>query len=206
MNDKITFPIVIDPIPTNKERFLGLLLIAFIFIPFIYGVFTSQGVYCLSLPVGIFGIMTFHLFTDEKFTTSKIIQRNKFISFDENGLEIFENDESVFYHWNELEKIEINLIAFKGKWKDEDGRYDGIENYIAFAFQNVNLKYLFYVDKPKEFNFLWDYLEKIILPKLYESKIIKDESIIISQLDYAALQRFKTKYNINRYTDFIYFN
>ncbi|KAF2510669.1 hypothetical protein EYY60_09135 [Flavobacterium zhairuonense] len=181
-------------------------LIVFIFVPFSYGVFTHQGVYCLSLPLGFFGILTFNHFTDYKFTTLQIIQKNKFISFDQNGLKILENDECDLYDWNQLENIEINLIAFKGKWKDEEGKYNGIENHIVFTFQNIIQKHRFYVEKPKEFNFLWDYFEKIILPKLYESKRIKNESIIISQLDYTELQKFKMKYNINRYTDFIYFN
>ena len=66
--------------------------------------------------------------------------------------------------------------------------------------------YLFYVETLKKFNLLSDYLEKIILPKLYQSKSIKNESIIISKLDYTELQKFKGKYNINRYTDFIHFN
>ncbi|TDP01032.1 hypothetical protein [Flavobacterium sp. 245] len=206
MNDKLIFPIVIHPIPTKLERFLSSFLIAFIFIPFSYGVFTGQGVYCWSLPFGFFGMLTFNHFTDYKFTTLKIIQKNKFISFDENGLKILQDDECFVYDWNQLENIKINLIAFKGKWKDEDGKYDGIENYIVFTFENIRQKHLFYLDTPKEFNCLWDCFENIILPKLYESKRIKNENRIIAQLKYAELQRFKTKYNINRYTDFVYFN
>ncbi|PIF30334.1 hypothetical protein CLU81_0752 [Flavobacterium sp. 9] len=206
MNDKLTFPLVIHANPTKLERFLSLFLIAFIFLPFSYGVFTAQGFYCLSLPFGFFGMLTFNHFTDYKFTTLKIIQKNKFICFTENEVEIWEDEESVLYNWNDLENIKINIIAFNGKWKDEDGKYHGIENYISFAFQGVTHKYLFYIDTSKEFNFLWDYFEKIILPKLYLSKRIKDESIIIPLLDYTELQKFKAKYNINRYTDFIYFN
>ncbi|MCD0468649.1 hypothetical protein [Flavobacterium sp. JAS] len=206
MTDKLTFPLVIHANPTKSEQFLSLFLIAFIFIPFSYGIFTSQGFYCLSLPFGFFGMMTFNHFTDYKFTTLKIIQKNKFICFSEHEVEIWEDEEYVSYNWNDLENIKINIIAFKGKWKDEDGKYHGIENYISFAFQDVTHKHLFYIDTPKEFNLLWDYFEKIILPKLYVSKRIKDESIIIPLLDYTELQKFKTKYNINRYTDFIHFN
>jgi len=206
MSDKLTFPIVIHPNPTKTERILSLLLVAFIFIPFSYGVFTSQGFYCLSLPFGIFGILTYNHFTDYKFTSSKAIQKNKFIHFNENEVKIWEDEEYVFYNWDDLENIEINIIAFEGKWKDDDGRYDGIENYISFTAQGINHKHLFYVHTPKEFNFLWDYFEKIILPKLYVSKRIKDESVIIPFLDYTELQKFKAKYNINRYTDFIHFN
>ncbi|MBX9808721.1 MAG: hypothetical protein K2X95_13120 [Flavobacteriaceae bacterium] len=210
MNDNLIYPIAIHTKPTKLEQFLSLLLIAFIFIPFSYGIFTKQGLYCLSLPLGFLGILTFNYFTDDKFTTLKIIQKNKFISFSENEVKILENEEYILYDWNELENIEIKLIAYKNKWRDEndidDGRYDGIENYLLFTFKGVIYKYLFYVETLKKFNLLSDYLEKIILPKLYQSKSIKNESIIISKLDYTELQKFKGKYNINRYTDFIHFN
>ena len=128
----------------------------------------------------------------------------------QDEVKILENEEYILYDWNELENIEIKLIAYKNKWRDEndidDGRYDGIENYLLFTFKGVIYKYLFYVETLKKFNLLSDYLEKIILPKLYQSKSIKNESIIISKLDYTELQKFKGKYNINRYTDFIHFN
>lgn len=206
MYNKLIFPIVIHPNATKSEHFLRIFLVAFIFIPFTYGVFTQQVFYCLSLIIGFFGILTFNYFTDYKFTTLKIIQKNKFISFSQNEVEIWENEEYILYDWNELENVEINLIAYKNKRKDEDSNYDGIENYVLFTFKEIIYKHLFYVEKPKEFDFLSDYFEKIIVPKLYELKKIKNESIIISKLDYSELQKFKTKYNINRYTDYIYFN
>ena len=76
MNDNLIYPIAIHTKPTKLEQFLSLLLIAFIFIPFSYGIFTKQGLYCLSLPLGFLGILTFNYFTDDKFTTLKIIQKN----------------------------------------------------------------------------------------------------------------------------------
>ena len=107
-------------------------------------------------------------------------------------------------------ELKDKIRELSQKWRDEndidDGRYDGIENYLLFTFKGVIYKYLFYVETLKKFNLLSDYLEKIILPKLYQSKSIKNESIIISKLDYTELQKFKGKYNINRYTDFIHFN
>jgi len=206
MNDKLIFSIAIHPNATKFEYFLSLFLVAFIFIPFTYGIFTQQGFYCWSLVIGLFGILAFNHFTDYKFTTLKIIQKNKFISFSENEVIIWKNEEYVLYDWNELENVEINLIAYKNKRKDEDNNYDGIENYVIFTFNKISYKHLFYVEKPTEFNFLSNYFEKKILPKLYESKRIKNESIIITKLDYTELQNFKTKYNINRYTDFIHFN
>lgn len=206
MNDKLTFSLVIHPNSTKPELFLSLFLMAFIFIPFGYGVFTSQGLYCLSLPIGFFGVLTFNYFTNYKFTTLKIIQKNKFIEFSENEMKVLANEEYVLYNWNELDTIELNLIAYKNKWRDEDSRYDGIENYILFTFQDVIYKHLFYVETLKDFNYLSDYFEKVILPKLYELKTIRNESVVISLLDFTELQKFKAKYNINRYTDFIHFN
>ena len=206
MNDNLIFPIVIHPNATKFEHFLILFLVAFIFIPFIYGVFTQQGIYCWSLVLGFLGMLAFNYFTDYKFTTLRIIQKDKSIDFSEKGVNIYQNGEFALYSWNELENIEINLIAYKNKWRDEDSQYQGIENYVLFTFQDIIHKHLFYVHTSEEFNFLSDYFEKIILPKLYETKRIKSESIIISKLDYTELQKFKTKYNINRYTDYVHFN
>lgn len=210
MECKLIFSIAIHSVPTKTEKFLIWFLVAFIFVPFTYGVFNMQVLYCLSLPFGFLGLLTFNHFTDYKFTTLKIIQKDKYIGFNENEIKIWINEELDFYNWNEIEKIEINLIAYKNKWRNEndfdDGKYEGIENYLLFTFKGVVYKYLFYIETSRQFNFLSDYLEKIILPKLYESKSIKNESVIISRLDFTELQKFKAKYNINRYTDFIYFN
>lgn len=156
------------------------------------------------------GVLIFNVLTDGKFTLSKIIQKNKFISFNENEVTIRENNEYISHNWDNLEAIELYIIAYKNKRKDEDsedsGVYSGIENYVLFTFEKVTYKHLFYVEHQTDFNCLSDYFENIILPQLYQSKNIKNESIIISGLDYSALQKFKRKYNINRYTDFIHFN
>ncbi|QZK89321.1 hypothetical protein K5V07_01960 [Flavobacterium sp. CHNK8] len=206
MSENLIFPIVIHPTATKLENYLILFLVAFIFLPFTYGVFTQQGIYCWSLVIGFFGLMTFNYFSDYKFTTLKIIQKDKFIDFSEQEVKIWENNKYDSYDWNALKNIEIYLIAYKNKWDDDDSQYQGIENYVSFTLNDETHKHLFYVHTSKEFNFLSDYFEKIILPNLYESKIIKDESVIITKLDYTELQRFKVKYDINRYTDYIHFN
>lgn len=206
MSENLIFPIVIHPTATKLENYLILFLVAFIFLPFTYGVFTQQLIYCWSLVIGFFGLMTFNYFSDYKFTTLKIIQKDKFIDFSGQGFKIWANDEYISYDWSTLKNIEVYLIAYKDKREDEDSHYDGIENYVSFTLNDETHKHLFYVHTSKEFNFLSDYFEKIILPNLYKSKIIKDESIVISKLDYTELQRFKVKYDINRYTDYIHFN
>ena len=133
MNDNLIYPIAIHTKPTKLEQFLSLLLIAFIFIPFSYGIFTKQGLYCLSLPLGFLGILTFNYFTDDKFTTLKIIQKNKFISFSENELKILENEEYILYDWNELENIELLVNELNDLLNEKLSAYSNeiiiIDNY-----------------------------------------------------------------------------
>ncbi|ENA1795617.1 hypothetical protein ABF176_002464 [Flavobacterium psychrophilum] len=206
MDSNLHFPIVINPIPTKNEIRIKLSIIALLFGPFVYGVFTQQGVYCLSFPIIIFGLFVFHYFTDGKYVPLNPIQKDKSIKFDNFGFIVEYNEIECSYKWAEMEEIEINFFAYKGKRRDEDSNYDGTENCIQFSLQNVICKHFFYVDTLREYNFLSVYFEKKILPKLYETKKIKDERIIISKLNYSELQKFKSKHNINRYTDFIHFN
>lgn len=206
MEIKLIFPLVIHPNQTKNEKILILFLISFIFIPFAYGIFVQKILYCLSLPIGLIGLLAFNYFTKYKFTTLKIIQKEKFVEFTNNELKIYENNDRILYNWNELESIEINLISYKNKRKDEDWNFNGIENYISFIFNNSMYKYFFYINTSKEYNNLSEYFKKNILLKLYELKNIKTENIIISNLDYPELQEFKIKYNINRFTDFIHYD
>ncbi|HFG0566973.1 TPA: hypothetical protein ACGFUW_002764, partial [Flavobacterium psychrophilum] len=206
MDSNLHFPIVINPIPTKTEVSIKLSIIALLFGPFAYGVLTQQGIYCLSFPIIIFGLFIFNYLTGGKYVPLNPIQKDKSIEFDDFGLIVIDNEMQCSYKWTEIQEIEINLIAYKNKRRDEDSSYDGTENHIKFSYQNIIHKYLFYLETPKEYNYLSDYLEKTVLSKLYELKNIKDESIIISKLNYSELQKFKSKHNINRYTDFIHFN
>lgn len=203
---KLRFPVVIHPKATKLEYGLFIFLIAFIFIPFIYGVITSQAIYCWSLVLGILGIGTFNYFTDFKFTDLKIIQKNKFINFNEEEISFEEDGNLKIYKWDELEEIEINVFAYKNKSYGEDSYYSGMENNVKFKKDSIEFEYLFYIEKVPQFNFIQDYFEKIVLPKLYALKNIKNETVIISELDYSKLQEFKREKSINRYTDQIYFN
>lgn len=204
--NKLIFPIAIHSKATTLELTLFFFLVILIFVPFTYGIFAQKILYCLSLPIGFFGLIIFNFFTEYKFTTLKIIQQNKFICFNEHEVQFHENEKYEAYNWNEIKNIELNIIAHKNKREDEDTSYQGIENYVAFTFQDIAHKQLFYIETAAQFNFLTDYFKKTVLPKLYLNKNIKNESIIISKLDYTELQQFKAVYNINRYTDFIYFN
>ncbi len=206
MNDSLIFPIVIHPEVTKLDKFWLLLLVSSIFIPFIYGLVTSDIIYCLSLVIGIFGIIVFNSLTDSKFTVSTMVQKNKLVRFSIEELKILDNENTTVLHWNELENIEINLIAYKNKFQRKGVYYAGIENYILFTFNEVNYEYLFYIGNQDEFNRLSIFFENIILPKLYGGKRIKNENIIITKLEYDELGRFKAKYDINRHTDFIHFN
>lgn len=206
MIDILTFPILIYIKPSRKEKLIAIIFTGFCFIPFVFGIFMQEFIYCWSLFIGLFGAAIFQNFTSFKVKSGFLIQKNKSISFYENQIKITENNSSESYNWENLQEIHINIIAYKNKHEDEDRYFDGTENYITFTLNDEKKKVQFFVDKQKEFGFLSEFFERIILPKLYALKNIKQDSLIISTLDYTNLQRFKSKHNINRYTDFIYFN
>ena len=204
--DRLKFARVIHPDPTKLELSLVIFLLFFIFVPFIYGIISTKIIFCWSLIIGLFGLIVFNYFTDYKFTSLKIIQKQNFINFNEEQIFLEENEEFENFKWIELEQIEIKIFAYKNKYYGDESYYDGMENFIKFQQNKIEYRYLFYIENEIQFNFLKDYFEKIILPKLYQFQNIKDESIIISELNYSKLQEFKREKKINRYTDQIYFN
>ena len=206
MENNFVFPIVKFPKATTSESFCIIALVSFIFIPFTYGVITGQPYFCLSLPIGVLGLFLFNHITNYKFTTEKTIQKDNNIAFLDDKLSVSESEIVSEYIWSELKDIELNIIAYKNKFEDEDKKYSGNENYIQFKLNDLDYKYFFYIEKSSEYEQLSNYLKDIILPDLYKMKNLKNESLIISKLDFSALQVFKKEYDINRYTDFIHYN
>ena len=141
-----------------------------------------------------------------RFTYSKIIQKNKSINFTDEAIEILENKITTTYNWNELSEIEINIYSFKGKIHDVEMFYSGIENSIKFVKNKMTYEYSFFIENANEYDLIEKHFKKIILPQLYQLKNIRNETILISKLDSTGLQKFKEEYNINRYTVEIYFN
>lgn len=200
------FPIVIHQKPKKIETVLIIAILVITFIPFIYSIITSETKYCYSLLFGIIGIKFFNISTKNKFTYSKIIQKNTSINFTNEAIEILENKIKTTYNWSELSEIEINIYSFKGKTHDVDMFYSGIENSIKFIKNKVTYEYLFFIENANEYDLTKEHFKKMILPQLYQLRNVKNESILISKLDYTELQKFKEEYNINRYTGEIYFN
>lgn len=202
----LKFPIVYYKPPTEKKKILGLVLAFVCFAPAVYGIIDEDYKFCMSIPI-VFIIMSFfeNLYNIKE-SPEDILRKKDTILFDENGFQITNLGVIKKYFWCDLSKIHINIISYKNKRRDEDDSYHGTENYISFVQENDLEHYNFFIDKPIQYNFISDFFENKILPTLYQNKTIVQESIIISKLDYTNLQRFKAKHNINRYTDFIYFN
>jgi hypothetical protein len=202
----LQFPIVIFKPATKKEKILGLILAAVMFAPFIYGLIAENYKFCLSIPIVIIVAAFFEDPYGKKDTPEDILRKKDSICFDEDGFQIVDLGQKNNYLWKDLIQININIIAYKNKIRDEDDRYHGTENFISFYNKGILEYYNFYIDKQNQFNFISDFFEFKILPTLYINKSIMQESIIIAKLDYTRLQQFKAKYNINRYTDYIHFN
>lgn len=200
------FPIVTNKPVTKKEKIFGLIVAFICFAPFVYGIVLENYTFCLSIPIVFIILAFFENPTGYKETPEDILRKKDFICFDDDGFSITNLGKIKKYFWKDLKEIHINIIAYKNKRRDEDDNYNGKENYISFVQEDTSEHHNFFINKPIQYNFIADFFENKILPTLYQNKTIVQESVIISTLDYTNLQRFKAKHNINRYTDYIYFN
>lgn len=214
MQEELRFKTFGLPKANPLERSVMFLLYAIIFggsFIFIFAQNVLGAIACLF--IGAFGTILFNYSTNGKFTIDEEkLQKNSYIGFSENGVSIgFNKDDREFRKWNNLKKIRINIHSFKGMIDDDDSEniseMDGIENNnISFEHFSDYKKVNFYIENEESFNDLISFLKNNIIPKLYKLKNIRDESIVIKKLEYNELQEFKKKYDINRYTDIIYFN
>lgn len=189
-----SFPIAIHQKPTILEIFLITLVLSITFIPFIYGITTNKPLFCLSLIPGIISIKLFNVFTKNKFTLSKIIQKSTLISFSDNGIEVNQNQNNIAHKWCDLKEIEINIIAYRGKrYKNDNERiYDGIENTIEFIQNGQKLKYRFYIENENQYESIKEELHKTILPLLIELKNLKEEDSFSFQNNF---RRYHNRHN-----------
>jgi len=191
------FPLAIHQRPTILEIFFITLIIAIIFIPFVYGITTNQPKFCFSL-VGAILIKPFNIATKNKFTISKIIQKTKSISFYENCIEIYENQNTVTYNWSELEEVEIDIFAYKGRRIDSDSWHDGIENSINFIKNGQHFEYRFYIESVDQFKSLRKLYRESVLPKLEQLNNLKEIGFLKSQLNFS-----RNYNNINNDVDYL---
>lgn len=192
------FPLAIHQKPTILEIFFITLIIAIIFIPFIYGIETKQPIFCLSMIAGIICLKLYNIATDNKFTIPKIIQKTKSISFYENCIEIYENPNTITYSWSELEEVEINIFAYKGRRIDSDSWHNGIENSINFIKNEQHFEYRFYIENVDQFKSLKKLYHETILPKLEQLQNLKEIGFLKSQLNFS-----RNYNNINNDVDYL---
>lgn len=181
------FPIVIYQKPTILKGLFTVILIAFTFVPFIYGVRTNQPIYLLSIILGIICFKLFNQITDNKFTHSKIIQKTKSISFSEKDIKLFENQNIKTINWSDLEEIEIKIYAYNGRHYRNDYLCTGIENSIKFIHNGKINKYRFYIENVSQFNLLKEQFNNIILPELKKIDNTTKESYINTQIYFNRL-------------------
>jgi len=181
------FPIVIYQKPTFLEGLFTVILFAFTFVPFAYGVKTHQPIYLLSMILGIICFKIFNQITDNKFTHSKIIQKTKSISFSEKDIKLFENQNITIINWSDLKEIQIKIYAYSGRSYHNDYICTGIENYIKFIQNEEKIKYRFYIENVSQFNLLKEQFNNIILPELKKFDNITEESYINTQIYFNRL-------------------
>lgn len=164
------FPIVIYQKPTILEAIFTIIILAITFVPFVYGINTKHPIFCISLVVGITCFKLLNLATNDKFTIPKIIQKDKTISFSDNCIEIIENQNTIIHKWGDLEEVQVNIFAYKGRHRrnHDQGTYHGIENSIKFIKEGQKFKYCFYLENVNQFNSLKLQFNKTILPLLLD--------------------------------------
>ena len=147
------FPIAIYQKPTIIEGFFAIVLTLIIFVPFIYGINTKQPIFCFSMVLGLIGFKIFNTITKGKYLPLGIIQKDMQISFSENGIEFCNNQETTIHKWSNLEKIQINIYAYKGRLFSGSNRssYNGFENSIHFIENGEKIKYRFYIENVNQF-------------------------------------------------------
>ena len=193
------FPIVIHQKPTIAEIFFITLITLITFVPFIYGIETKRPIFCSSMIIGIICFKIFNTVTKGKFTIQKIIQKNTTISFSSNCIEINENQDSIIHYWKNLEEIEVNIYAYKGRYYGSDSKsYDGIENSIVFVENGQKFKYRFYIDNVNQFKTLKEQFHKTILPILNQYQNLKEEGYLQAQFNFA-----RNYNNLNNDTDYL---
>lgn len=179
------FPIVIHQKPTVLEIISITSIIAITFIPFIYGIESKQPKFCFSLIVGVIGFKLFNIATKNKFTLSKIIQKDSVISFSKNYIEINKNQNQIIHKWSDLKEIEIDVFAYKGRYYESEKTYDGIENSIKFMENGQKFEYRFFIDNVTEFKLLKELFNKTISPQLEQFNNLKEISHFKSLLNFS---------------------
>src|SRR5687768_430509 len=97
--------IALIPKPSNLEKTIGLLIVGFIFIPFTLGFFLDNKLLFLSLPLGIVILIIFNLASKGKFVPKNWIQKDFFVEFSLNGIEIINDSNQKNFLWSEMEDI-----------------------------------------------------------------------------------------------------
>ena len=176
----LKFPIVFHQKPTKLELVAIISLLSITFIPFIYGIITTQTQFCYSLLLGIIGIKVFNSSTKNKFTHAIMIQKNTVISFNESTIEITKNQNKTFHNWIDLQAIEINIFSFKGKTHGPEMFYDGTENSIRFIKDKTAFEYFFFIENSNQFDLVSEQFKNKILPKTLHYNNIKNKTISAS--------------------------
>ncbi|MFV8327886.1 hypothetical protein [Flavobacterium sp. ZS1P14] len=192
------FPIVIHQKPTILEIFFITIILSITFIPFVYGIKNKHPIFCLSMILGIICFKLFNIFTEGKFTLLKIIQKTTAVSFSKNNVEINENQNSTIHKWSNLQEIEIDIFAYKGRFYAKKRQYQGIENSIKFSENGQKFKYRFYIENVNQFKLLKEQFNETILPQLKQFQNLKEESYLKSQLNFS-----RNYNNLNDDTDYL---
>lgn len=194
------FPIAIYQKPTIIEVFFIIISTLMFFVPFIYAIETKQRIFFLISIAGLICFKIFNSITKSKFLPSGIIQKDILISFSEGGIEIKETEETIIYEWRNLEEIEINIYAYRGRQYSGSNRssYYGFENSIHFIENGEKIKYRFYIENVNQFKLLKEQFHKIIIPLLNQYQNLKEESYWQAELNFT-----RNYNNLNNDTDYL---
>ncbi|WP_198512277.1 hypothetical protein [Flavobacterium sp. 1] len=128
-----------------------------------------------------------------------MIQKTIVVGFSENNIEINENQNTMIHKWRDLQEIEINIFAYKGRFYGGDNMtYNGIENSIKFIENGQKFKYQFYIENVNQFKSLKEQFTTTILPQLKQFQNLKKLSCLQSQLKFS-----RDNNNLNNDIDYL---
>src|SRR5687767_1301811 len=108
--DRFRTNIALIPKPSKAEKTIGLLVVAFMFIPFTLGFVLDNKLLFLSLPIGIVLLIILNWISKGKFSHKNWIQKNFFIEFNSDGIKILDDAKQQDFAWSAITGAHL-LIA-----------------------------------------------------------------------------------------------
>jgi hypothetical protein len=191
--DRFRTNIALIPKPGKTEKTFGLLVVAFMLMPFILGFVLENNWLFLSLPIGVLLLMILNWTSKGKFNSENWIQKDFFIEFDLNGIKIINSTRRQDFAWSAMADAQLLIKSYDGERKEENEGshlYTGTENTFSFHAGELKYRFNFYLKNAEHKEGLRSFLrnEQLDAPNLQLT--LKDQGTSI-HADVKTFQNLK---------------